>query len=34
MRTLHILRTLFVVGAVHLGLRPRRAGGVIYWTAA
>jgi hypothetical protein len=34
MRTIGILRTLLVIGAVHLGLRPRRAGGVVYWTAA
>ena len=34
MRAIGILRTLFVIGAVHLGLRPRRAAGVVYWTTA
>ena len=31
MRTLEFLRLLFVIGAVHVGLRPRRAARVVYW---
>jgi hypothetical protein len=39
MRTLEIVRTVLIIGAVHLGLRPRRvtggrADGLIYWSAA
>jgi hypothetical protein len=34
MRALEILRLVFVIGAVHLGLRPRRATRVVYWTPA
>lgn len=35
MRTLHVLHTLFVVGAVGLGFRPRRRGhNSVIWTPA
>jgi hypothetical protein len=33
MRTLELVRLLLVIGAVHLGLRPRRTASLVYWTA-